>query len=158
MRKAEHEILLDYMRTHFEEVETLLKMGLVQNLTNELGTGIAGLQPPRTEKLILQVDGEEWDVNDCRSRAIEDFASSGHAACAIKSLAIYLKPEDRKAYYVVNGEYRGSVDLPERRGASGQKPSDPAEGIFTAHQRLVSTLGKRLGLMLSPEQLGQEQK
>lgn len=113
MKEKGSEMLLDYMQIHFEEVETLLKMGLVQNLTNELGTGITNFQPPRTEKLILQVDGGEWNLNDCRSRVIEDFVSSGHAAYAIKNLAIYLKPEERKAYYVVNEEYRGSVDLPE---------------------------------------------
>lgn len=146
MKRTDAEMILDYMRTHFEEVETLLKMGLVQNLAKELGAGIAGLQPPKAEKLILQAGGEEWDVSDCRSRVIEDFVSSGHAACAIKSLAIYLKPEERKAYYVVNEKYRGSVDLPER------DRTKPAEGTPAEYQTLLSTFRKRIWWVNDPEQ------
>ena len=100
--RMEFETLLEYMRAHFEKMETLLKMGLVQSLANELGAGIADFQPTGAEKLVLQVGGEEWNVNDCRAHVIEDFVSSGHAAYEIKSLAIYIKPEDRKVYYVVN--------------------------------------------------------
>lgn len=156
MKKTESEMLLEYMRTHFEEVETLLKMGLVQSLANELGTVIDDLQPPRVEKLILQVGGEEWNVDDCRSRVIEDFVSSGHAAYAIKSLAIYLKPEERKAYYVINEEYRGSVDLPEQDRAFDRRLSKPAEEIPTEYQALLSTLRKSIWWMNRPEQSGQK--
>lgn len=111
MKQAEADTLLDYMRIHFEEIEALLKMGLVQSILNELGAGGSDLHPEREEKIILQAAGREWDVNDCRSRVIADYISSSHAVHTIKNLTIYLKPEDQKAYYVVNGKYCGSVDL-----------------------------------------------
>lgn len=114
MTKKESEMLLKYMQSHFEEIETLLKMGLVQNLSDKLGDGISDLQPPKTEKLIMQVDGEEWDISDCRDIVIKNFVSSGHTIHTIESLSIYLKPRDHKAYYVVNEKYRGSVDLPRQ--------------------------------------------
>lgn len=134
--KKESEVLLEYMKTHFEEVETLLKMGLVQNLSNELGVGIdelkAGItspQPQREEKLIVQVDGEEWNINDCRALVIKDFVSSGHAAYAITALSISLKPKEHKAYYVINDKYRGSIDLPDHSWMLKDKPSTPEKKL-----------------------------
>ena len=37
--------------------------------------------------------------------------AEGVKASAIKSLSIYLKPFENKAYYVVNGDVTGSVDM-----------------------------------------------
>ena len=40
------------------------------------------------------------------------FVASGHRASSIKSLQIYIKPEEYKAYYVINdNKYNGEVDL-----------------------------------------------
>ncbi|MDE7313475.1 MAG: hypothetical protein K2N87_17950 [Eubacterium sp.] len=40
------------------------------------------------------------------------FVASGHRASSIKSLQIYIKPEEFKAYYVINdNKYNGEVDL-----------------------------------------------
>ena len=40
------------------------------------------------------------------------FVASGHRVSSIKSLQIYIKPEEFKAYYVINdNKYSGEVDL-----------------------------------------------
>ena len=39
-----------------------------------------------------------------------NYKENGGAA-EIKDVKIYVKPQDNKAYYVVNGEKEGSVDL-----------------------------------------------
>ena len=40
------------------------------------------------------------------------FVASGHRASSIKSLQIYIKPEEYKAYYVINdNKYNGEGDL-----------------------------------------------
>ncbi|MDE6887698.1 MAG: hypothetical protein K2P45_03515 [Eubacterium sp.] len=40
------------------------------------------------------------------------FVASGHRVSSIKSLQIYIKPEENKAYYVINdNKYSGEVDL-----------------------------------------------
>ena len=53
----------------------------------------------------------EWNVTDCKERAVAAFVAEGHKASAVKKLAVYLKPEEGKAYYVVNDEVNGSIDL-----------------------------------------------
>ena len=100
MKRSQFEILLEYIQSHFDEIETLLKMGLAQNLIQELDVGTAEFQPSRS------------------SCVIADYVSTGHEVCAIKNLTIYLKPEDGMIYYVVNESYRGSVYLPDRSTAS----------------------------------------
>lgn len=39
------------------------------------------------------------------------YVAEGHRASAIKKLTIYLKPEERKAYYVINEKATGDIDL-----------------------------------------------
>lgn len=118
MKRSQFEILLEYIQSHFDEIETLLKMGLAQNLIQELDVGTAEFQPSRSETIILQAGNREWNIDDCRSCVIADYVSTGHEVCAIKNLTIYLKPEDGMIYYVVNESYRGSVYLPDRSTAS----------------------------------------
>ena len=42
---------------------------------------------------------------------IVSMAKKAYGGKDIKSLDIYVKPEENKAYYVVNGETTGSVEL-----------------------------------------------
>lgn len=65
----------------------------------------------KVEELYLQFGGQEWNVSECRERATAAFVAAGHRASTIKKLAIYLKPEEGKAYYVVNDKENGSIDL-----------------------------------------------
>lgn len=114
MKKSEVDTLLNYMQAHFMELEELVKMGLAQNLINELKAGTDEFPISNSVKMVLQVGGKEWDVYDCRGLVIADYVSDGHVASDIKRLAIYLKPEDGKAYYVVNDEYHSSVSLSDQ--------------------------------------------
>ena len=68
----------------------------------------------KVEEIYLQAGGAEWNVSACKERAVAAYVESGHKASSIKKLVIYLKPEDGKAYYVVNDDEKngsGSVDL-----------------------------------------------
>lgn len=65
----------------------------------------------KEEEIYLQAGGEEWNVAACRERAVAAYVESGHRASSIKKLVIYLKPEEGKAYYVINDDVSGSVDL-----------------------------------------------
>ena len=40
-----------------------------------------------------------------------EYVAQGHRASSIKSLKVYLKPEDNAAYYVINDKLAGRVDL-----------------------------------------------
>lgn len=65
----------------------------------------------RVEEIYLQAGGQEWNISDCRERAAADYAAQGHTEAGIKKLAVYLKPDEGKAYYVVNDTENGSIDL-----------------------------------------------
>lgn len=63
------------------------------------------------EEIYLQAGGAEWNVAECKERVVAAYVESGHRASSVKKLVIYLKPEEGKAYYVVNDDVNGSVDL-----------------------------------------------
>ena len=62
-------------------------------------------------EVFVQFGGREDVVADVVERAKEAFVADGHKEAAIKSLQVYLKPEDSTAYYVVNKKYAGKVSL-----------------------------------------------
>ena len=53
----------------------------------------------------------EWNVSGCKERVIAAFTADGRKSSSVKKLVIYLKPEEGKAYYVINDTENGSVDL-----------------------------------------------
>jgi len=64
------------------------------------------------EKTIcLQYGGGEWNVADLEEKVIAAYVSEGHRRGRIKKLVIYLKPEEHKVYYVINGKTTGSIDF-----------------------------------------------
>ena len=50
-------------------------------------------------------------VADVIEKAKNEFVADGHRASSIKSLQVYLKPEEFAAYYVINQKFAGRVDL-----------------------------------------------
>lgn len=64
------------------------------------------------EVVHLQFGGNEWTVSDLVERAKVAYAAAGGDVSAITELQLYVKPEEQKAYYVINGEADGSsIDL-----------------------------------------------
>lgn len=74
-------------------------------------------KPVRRKKAVpavvyVQYAGSEYVVSGLAEKVTAAFEAEGNKASAIKSLDIYVKPEEGKAYYVINGEAEGkSVDL-----------------------------------------------
>ncbi len=64
-----------------------------------------------TESIIVQSAGIAWDVNEMKERVIAAYVAEGHRRGRISKLEIYLKPEDRKVYYVINEKINGSIDI-----------------------------------------------
>ena len=65
----------------------------------------------KTEEVYLQIGGQEWNISDCRERAAAAYIAEGHKEAGIKKLVVYLKPDEGKAYYVVNDSDNGSIAL-----------------------------------------------
>jgi hypothetical protein len=62
--------------------------------------------------VVVQVLNQEFSLSDLENKVKTQFVADGHRAGCIKLLEIYAKPEEGKAYYVVNeGKFTGSVDL-----------------------------------------------
>jgi len=64
-----------------------------------------------TEEIIVQYNGGQWDVAALKEAAISAYVAQGHQRGRIRKLALYIKPHERKVYYVVNEKIAGRVDL-----------------------------------------------
>lgn len=62
-------------------------------------------------KNVLQFNGQEYDLGAVEANVKQAWKDQGKKLTEIKTLDIYVKPEEAKVYYVVNGEISGSVDL-----------------------------------------------
>ncbi len=65
----------------------------------------------KKDEVFVQFAGEEFVVEDVMEKAKAAYIAEGHRACAIKSVRLYIKPEEKKAYYVINDKAAGSIDL-----------------------------------------------
>ena len=59
--------------------------------------------------VILQFAGAEFKMTDILEAAKKDFASNN--TVALKTITLYVKPEDGAAYYVANDDITGKVNL-----------------------------------------------
>ena len=60
----------------------------------------------------LQYLGKEIDQQDIEEKVKSIWtATMGKKVSEMKSLTLYLKPEENKAYYVINDEITGSVEI-----------------------------------------------
>jgi len=64
-----------------------------------------------SEVVYVQYAEGETTVADITKKVKDQFVAEGHRASSIKSVRIYVKPEERAAYYVINDTNAGRVDL-----------------------------------------------
>ena len=83
--------------------------------TKETVKDTAKKAAPKKEELkpevFNQFQGQEAVVADVIEKAKKQFEAEGHRASSIKSIQVYLKPEEYAAYYVINQKHAGRVDL-----------------------------------------------
>ena len=61
--------------------------------------------------ITIQHQGNEVTVASVEEKVKAAFVAEGHKASTIKTLSIYVKPEEYAAYYVINDKFSGRVDL-----------------------------------------------
>lgn len=61
--------------------------------------------------ITLQLGNSEWDITNCKGKVLEAIATSENGKEIINSLALYIKPEDAKIYFVANKDITGSIDM-----------------------------------------------
>jgi len=64
-----------------------------------------------SEVVYVQYAEGETTIADITKKVKDQFVAEGHRASSIKSVRIYVKPEERAAYYVINDANAGRVDL-----------------------------------------------
>ena len=62
-------------------------------------------------EVFIQYQGNEGIVAEAIEKAKAAFVADGHRISTIKTLQVYLKPEEYAAYYVINKKFTGRVDL-----------------------------------------------
>ena len=62
-------------------------------------------------KVYVQFAGKEIVTDGLVETVKEIWKDAGHRVSSIKSLDIYVKPEESAAYYVINGTETGRVEL-----------------------------------------------
>ena len=70
----------------------------------------ASLMEEANTKVYIQYAGNEALAKDVLERAKEAYIAEGFKATGIKSVQLYLKPEENAAYYVINNT-AGKIDL-----------------------------------------------
>jgi hypothetical protein len=63
------------------------------------------------ESIVLQYDGRELNIAELKERVISAYVEAGHRRGRISKLNLYIKPEDRKVYYVINDKVSDSIDF-----------------------------------------------
>ncbi len=64
-----------------------------------------------SQNVYIQFAGKEVRTEEIVEQVKAAWTAEGHRASSIKSLEVYVKPEDMAAYYVVNGKTTGKVEL-----------------------------------------------
>ncbi len=65
----------------------------------------------KVEEIYVQFGGSEILTKDIVAKAKQDYVADGHRESSIKTLRVYLKPEEGMAYYVINDKFSGSMGM-----------------------------------------------
>lgn len=60
---------------------------------------------------VVQAAGKEVSMEEAVTRVKEAWTATGNKEADLKEIAVYVKPEEKAIYYVVNGDVTGRVDF-----------------------------------------------
>lgn len=60
---------------------------------------------------VVQAAGKEISMEDAIAKVKEAWVAEGNKEADLKEIAVYVKPEDKAIYYVVNGDVTGKVEF-----------------------------------------------
>lgn len=72
---------------------------------------VDALKEEMDTNVLIQYDGQEVAAKEVVARVKEAYVNEGHKLSAIKTLSVYIKPEENAAYYVINKSSAGRIDL-----------------------------------------------
>jgi len=89
--------------------ETAKKATPAKKATTKKATASKTVKSPTV--ITVQFQGNEVSTAVVEEKVKAQFVAEGHKASTIKTLNIYVKPEEFAAYYVINDKFAGRVDL-----------------------------------------------
>ena len=63
------------------------------------------------ENIYVQANGMEILTNTLTEQVKQLWVTNGHRLSSIKTIDLYVKPEEYAAYFVINGKEQGKIDL-----------------------------------------------
>ena len=60
---------------------------------------------------VVQAAGKEVSMEEAIAKVKEAWVAAGNKETDMKEIAVYVKPEEKAIYYVVNGDVTGRVDF-----------------------------------------------
>ncbi|MBR1711292.1 MAG: hypothetical protein IJ719_21135 [Clostridia bacterium] len=63
------------------------------------------------EQVILQYGNTSADITDLNAKVRQIWKDGGNKVADLKSISIYVKPEENAAYYVINENVDGKIEL-----------------------------------------------
>ena len=103
-----------------EEVEATPVPAVEEPVAEEVKEEVAPEKKPavkRTRKsvvkvsVVVQAAGKEVTEAEVYERVTEDWCKAGNDKAALKTMDVYVKPEESAIYYVINGDVTGRVDF-----------------------------------------------
>lgn len=73
--------------------------------------GSTNKKKENSTEVFVEFYGQQSSITDIQQKITDAFVAEGHRPSTIKTLKVYLKPEDSAAYYVINEKFAGRVDL-----------------------------------------------
>jgi len=61
-------------------------------------------------EFFVEFDGQQKNLTDIEDAIKNSWRTEGNKMKDLKSLKIYYKPQEHKAYYVINGDSKGEND------------------------------------------------
>ncbi len=72
---------------------------------------VDALKEEMDTNVLIQYGGQEAAAKEVVARVKEAYVNEGHKLSTIKSVSVYIKPEENAAYYVINKKSAGKIDL-----------------------------------------------
>lgn len=86
------------------------KTGKGQRITQEKKKRTAKKEELKPE-VVIQHAGNSAQMEDIVEKIKKLYVDDGHYLASLKSLQVYVKPEENAAYYVINNKRNGKIDL-----------------------------------------------
>ncbi|MCI5911688.1 MAG: DUF6465 family protein, partial [Oscillospiraceae bacterium] len=83
----------------------------VKEVIEEKTAAVKKTAVKKTADVFIEYGGKQIKTADLIERAKADFAAAGNKKTDAKDVKVYVKPEESKAYYVINGNFTGNFEV-----------------------------------------------